>query len=400
MAMRIFDDFDGFDMPPALSCDAGIDGLPKRLNRYNIAKGQSVEIAAYVRSQIPEMPQTPFRLHLENIIYSLETCADYLRFRHYYTVDQVRLIDGRTCGKHLLCPFCAIRRGSKLLEKYLDRYNIIIKDNPNLRMSLITFTVKNGDDFAERQKHLKKSVQTMLEHRRKTIAGRRGYDSEMSKAAGLVGGYEVTEKGNGYHCHIHFLVLHKLSFDYVRLQQQWLKITGDSHVLNVTPCDDSDPVKAFCEVFKYAVKFGDFKPSQLLSMYEVLRGQRQVVSAGLFFGVEVPESELDDQLTGLPYYELFYQYVHGIGYELIETKHVDEPQPKEPKPVLPAFKFENQRDSNLASSGLRVPERNSVKVKKKKSAIPFWVLNPNLPPPKPVLINQDKLPFSPHSPPS
>jgi hypothetical protein len=53
------------------------------------------------------------------------TCGDYLAFRHYFTIDKVRLHGASFCMKHLLCPLCAIRRGSKALKAYLDRWEVI-----------------------------------------------------------------------------------------------------------------------------------------------------------------------------------------------------------------------------------------------------------------------------------
>jgi hypothetical protein len=46
-------------------------------------------------------------------------------FRHYFTIDKVRLHGASFCMKHLLCPLCAIRRGAKALKAYLDRWEVI-----------------------------------------------------------------------------------------------------------------------------------------------------------------------------------------------------------------------------------------------------------------------------------
>jgi len=228
------------------------------------------------------------------------------------------------CKAHLLCPLCAIRRGSKLLEAYTERHSIILADNQGLKMSMLTLTVKNGEDLTERFTHLKKSVAKVLEHRRKSIAGARGWHSEFAKIAGLVGTYEITKdngygaiKETGWHPHAHLMILHTERFDYVQLQAEWLKITGDSHVLNVTPAQHpKDPAKDFLEVFKYAVKFSSLTPEQNIEAYQVLRRRRLVFSAGLFWGVEVPETLLDEELAELPYFELLYKYILGSGYNL------------------------------------------------------------------------------------
>ena len=74
----------------------------------------------------------------------------YLLFRHYYTADLLRLHAASFCMKHLLCPLCAIRRGAKALKAYLDRWEVIQQDRPALRPFLVTLTVKDGDNLAER----------------------------------------------------------------------------------------------------------------------------------------------------------------------------------------------------------------------------------------------------------
>ncbi|WP_214655730.1 hypothetical protein, partial [Mycobacterium tuberculosis] len=76
-------------------------------------------------------------------------CGDYLVFRHYFTVDEVRLHGAALCMKHLLCPLCAIRRGSRALKSYLDRWEVVRGSNAALRPFLVTLTVKDGHDLAE-----------------------------------------------------------------------------------------------------------------------------------------------------------------------------------------------------------------------------------------------------------
>ena len=76
----------------------------------------------------------------------LGTCGNWLHFREYYTVDKVRLHAAQFCKQHLICPLCAIRRGAKSLAAYLSRWQVIHEASPHLKLYLITFTVKNGDD--------------------------------------------------------------------------------------------------------------------------------------------------------------------------------------------------------------------------------------------------------------
>ena len=321
--------------------------LPDRLIRYAFARERALinlsEIEQYVTRQITVTHQatispltgelvqvlpSAYIRKLEKIRPRLRECGDYLSFKQYYTVGKVRLTAANFCMVHLLCPLCAIRRGSKSLEAYVQRFEIIKAENPTLKLSMLTLTVKNGDDLGERFKHLKKSLKTMMEWRRKTLSGKAGYHSEFAKIKGLVGSIEITKDGGqgeiketGWHPHAHIMVLHSERFDYVALQAEWLKITGDSHVLNVAKArHPNDPAQDFLEVFKYALKFSDLTPAQNLEAYQVMNGKNLLFSAGLFRGVVIPESMLDEDLDDLPYIELLYRYLPGSGYNLEEHK--------------------------------------------------------------------------------
>lgn len=295
-----------------------IERLPSRLERYAEAHARALVNLAQVRDFIESEPDSMFSHHLRKVRQNIATCGDYLGFKHYYTVGKVRLTAACFCKVHLLCPLCAIRRGSKTLQAYTQRHSIIMAENPGLKMSMLTLTVKNGDDLSERFEHLKKAVSVLLERRRKTLAGAKSYHSEGAKILGLVGSFEVTNKGNGWHPHCHLMILHNERINAATLKREWLAITGDSKVLRIDPArNPDDPVQDFHEIFKYALKFSDLTPEQNLHAYSVLRGKRLLISAGLFWGVEVPESMLDDELEGLPYFDMLYNYVVGSGYNWV-----------------------------------------------------------------------------------
>jgi plasmid rolling circle replication initiator protein Rep len=302
--------------------------LPDRLKRYAFARERALLNLTQVYEKAATYQfGTVKRIRYDKVGSRLVQCGDYLVFKQYYTVGKVRMTAANFCMSSLLCPLCAIRRGSKNLEAYLQRFEIIKSEKPHLKLSMLTLTVKNGQDLAERFNHLKKSLNKMSDRRRKTLKGARGYHSEFAKIAGLVGSIEITKDGGlgeiketGWHPHAHIMVLHSDRFDYVALQDEWLKITGDSHVLNVTAAKHpNDPAQDFLEVFKYALKFADLTPEQNIEAYEVMRGKHLLFSGGDFYGVDVPESSLDVELDELPYVELFYQYMAGTGYSLAKT---------------------------------------------------------------------------------
>lgn len=285
--------------------------LPSRLERYAAAHDRALCNLTQVREK-SMTTETPL---WRSVSSRMATCGHYLGFRHYYTVGKVRLTAARFCKVHLLCPLCAIRRGSKLVETLVSKYAVVMAENPGLSMYMLTLTVKNGPDLVERHEHLKRSYQRLLKHRRKAIEGKS--NTEFAKVEGLVGSYEVTNKGQGWHPHLHLMIFTKERLNASALRREWQAITGDSHVLRIDPSrHPDDPGQDFLEICKYALKFSDLTPDQNLDAFEALRGRRLFVSAGLFWGIEMPEQLTDETLDDLPYFELLYKYVSGSGYNI------------------------------------------------------------------------------------
>lgn len=319
--------------------DTGFDELeklPSRLDRYAVAKQRAlINLAQLDRRLNILSPDLPFHRQLSSVRSRMAICGNYLSFRNYYSINTVKLHSARFCMCHLLCPFCAIRRGSKMVQAYVERLNVVMVENPGLSMSMLTLTVKNGDNLEERYNHLKKSIQTF--QRRSKDFKRKGVGyTEFSKILGFVGSYEVTNKGNGWHPHVHLMILHRTRLDAALLKAEWLDITGDSKVLRIDPArHPNEPGLDFLEVCKYALKFSDLTPEQNIEAYETLRGKRLVVCAGLFWGVEIPEN-LEDELPtdweNLPYFEMIYKYVSGSGYNLVKTIDSNDVE----KPVIPS----------------------------------------------------------------
>jgi hypothetical protein len=109
--------------------------------------------------------------------------------------------------------------------------------------------------------------------------------------------------------------------DAFQLSEEWKNITLDSFVVDVRPIDQKDPASGFVEVFKSAVKFSEQPPEDTVHAWVTLASKRLIGSAGLFRGVEVPESLLDDLegLEDLPYITMFYRYLRGAGYSLTSS---------------------------------------------------------------------------------
>lgn len=279
------------------------ESLGERIARYGQAHARSLQMLGHLR----EAP-TPQTIRAAA---NLATCGNYLHFREYFTVGKVRLHNATFCKQHLICPLCAIRRGAKALGAYLTRWDIIRAERPELRPYLLTLTVKNGDDLAERQAHLVRSLKRLTHHRRDFNAGTRGAPyTELCKAQGAVYTLELTNKGNGWHPHCHMIVLAASQPSQEALSIEWHKITGDSFIVDCRPIV-GDPAEGFMEVFKYALKFSDLSLADNWEAAQTLKGKRLLGSFGLFRGVQVPESLLDEALDDLPYWDRFYRYLNG-----------------------------------------------------------------------------------------
>ena len=284
---------------------SGIEALPRRVSRYGEAKKRALDVAEYIGQ------------HSEGKLSKrVRECGDYLLFRHYFTVDQVRLHAAHFCTKHLLCPLCAIRRGAKALSAYLPRYEALRAAQPVLRPFLVTLTVKDGSDLKERFEHLHKSQRELW------MRKHRARGSVLDGVEAAVWSYEVKRgKGSGlWHPHLHMVAMSRQAPDAGQLATEWQAITGDSFIVDVRPIDEADPASGFLEVFKYALKFSDMDPADTFAAFKVLAGRRLVGSAGLFRGIEIPEDLRDEpMLDDLPFVELFYRYM-AAGYTLRPRK--------------------------------------------------------------------------------
>lgn len=269
----------------------------------------------------------------------LNECGNYLLFKNFYTIGEVKLSKLRTCGQHLLCPFCAAIRASRAIQKYVERIDQVLQENRKLKPVLITLTVKNGSNLAERSEHLMKSFRTLLERRRDYEKKGRGFN-EFCKVQGAMYSYENTfnEKTGEWHPHIHMFALVDQWIDQQEFSEYWHSLTGDSMVVDVRRAKKEKGhgySKAAAEVCKYALKFGDLSVEKTWEAFKVLKGKRLTGSFGLLWGVKIPdkmEDDMPDDKT-LPYIEMLYKFAYGKSsyYDLTATRHIDPKDTNEDK---------------------------------------------------------------------
>ena len=245
----------------------------------------------------------------------LSNCGHWLVFRHYFTVDKLRLNKADFCRKHLLCPLCAIRRATKYMQAYMQRLDAVLLQHSGLQAFLVTVTVKDGPDLYERFQHLRSAMRRMTQARRDHLSNPiKNRHVEAAKALGGVHSIEFKRgQGSGlWHPHAHAIWLCNDRPNAAKLSQEWLGFTGDSFIVDVRPFhNQADLVGGFAEVFKYALKFSVLELSDAWEAFEILTARRLVDSFGLLRGVDVPDELTDEPLDGLPYVELFFNYLHG-----------------------------------------------------------------------------------------
>ena len=310
-----------------------------RITRFGILKHRSKQqenflwsLAKYKENYQDDKPNEE-SVRATKSAQKLLGCGNFLLFKNFYTIEQVKLSKFHVCNQHLLCPFCAAIRASKAIQKYTERVDEVLKKKRKLKPVLITFTVKNGENLAERSEHLMKSFRTLMGRRRDYLKKGRGFN-EFCKIDGAMYSYENTynEQTKEWHPHLHMFALLDDWIDQEALSETWHEITGDSFVVDIRKVKKTKQMgyaEAAAEVCKYALKFGDLSVENTWEAFKVLKGKRLSGAFGSLWGVKIPENLADDMPDekDLPYLEMLYKFVFAKKsyYDLVMTRQV-EPQ--------------------------------------------------------------------------
>lgn len=259
----------------------------------------------------------------------LKGCGQFLIFKNFYTIGEVKLEKFYACGQHLLCPFCASLRAARSMNRYIQRIDQLMRENRKLKPILLTLTVKNGESLEERYEHLTRSFRTLLARYRDFKKKGRGFN-QFCKIDGAFYTTEYTynDKTKEWHPHIHIFALISDWIDQEELSETWHEITNDSYIVDVRrvkKTKEDGYSKAVAEVCKYALKFSDLSVENTWQAFLILKGKRMTGSFGSLHGVKIPEKLTDDMpLEELPYLEMFYRFVFDKKsyYNLEITKDV------------------------------------------------------------------------------
>jgi len=307
-------------------------GHKEKLSRYAKAKRHQESVSTFILQHEPD---------LNKELLHLNSCSNTLIFRHWYTVNQYRLIGGCTCKKHLLCAMCALRRSAKTVKEVEKKIQSVLVESPSLIPVLITTTIKNGDSLDERYTHITSSKKKLTHSRRNALSGKRIKNKSVTRFIhGSFGSYEFKKGagGHGWHPHSHEIALLDSTIQFQKvikkgkeiecpvefektLSEEWYKITGDSYIVDVrkvsdtkTPENENGLLKAICEASKYALKLNDIELEDQIHAYKVLRGRRLTFTYGSLWGIKIPDDlndTIEDELKLLPYVDLMYSFYSG-----------------------------------------------------------------------------------------
>jgi len=351
------------------------ENLANRLTRYSMAHQRTVKILEFLDSTVKSaLSSGDYLYRAKQLLQKIDTCGHWLSFAQYSGVKGIQLDSADFCKKHIVCPLCAARRASVLIDRYKQRYQQVINPlsgyftirgeyrNPAAEKKLLpymlTLTVKNSVDLQQGFEYLKLAFAAMKEQRRYVLnRSNTAVYSQLSGVEAMLYAYEVTKPFNTWHPHVHAFILceegkepdfpHQIrpqgicptchqdfkfsqankkrscpnckklwgEFEHAAkdsgLAKEWLHYTGDSYIVDLKPIDDVE--KGFQEVLKYFVKFGDLSVEENFEVFCELGGKHFVGSLGHFYGVaDLGDDELAKQdLSILDFESYFFKYFAG-----------------------------------------------------------------------------------------
>jgi hypothetical protein len=274
-----------------------------------------------------KLRQGPFLDYLDKVDGKLASqvagCGSWLHIREWELSGESRLRNANFCKRFLICPCCAARRASKLCTAYENKIAVVQDMNPGLIPVMITLTIRNGPDLAERLRHLKESWTRMMAAKRKGASASGRHELiEFNKVLGSIRAIEVTwnKKAQEWHPHIHVFALVTEYINPFHLSAEWQRFTGDSMIVDVRKCKNG--IRAgLTEVLKYVSKPSELSPELLFELYESAKGSRFVDPQGCLRGVPEPciDSDDDEGLHG-PFRD-FIALWRGFGYSMESVGH-------------------------------------------------------------------------------
>lgn len=287
---------------------------------------------------------------------------------------EIKQKKSNACNTHLLCPFCASRKASKIQKRVEDffylfsdemkdktilseveqiinnefeikpsEHTINIKEKIELEHGNIlnyhwyymVLTVRNDFDADKCFNHCRDSFNKIRE-KIKNI--KRGKDKHsVFKILGAVYSIEITYNPKfGFHPHINIMcafsekipdlkmyprkklknVTH-CNWNSKLISDEWLSITGNSFITSCTPLPISknnheNLKKHLMEILKYSLKFNSMEKNIMVELYPYLFKKRLFGSLGFMYGLGLDKINIEEFVTERKFKEFVMKYTFGI----------------------------------------------------------------------------------------
>ena len=292
----------------------------KKVRVLSKAKNRTMEVMRFIEEYAHEYGDKK-RRRLWKEYRKMKTCANVLKFRYYYQIEQYHLLHVIFCGNKWLDSVCGLRWADKAVQKYRERYNEIEKQFPGYKKIHIQLNVLNEEDLWKTFKKLDDGLKNMSQ-RIRDARRKKSSSSVFRHIAGMVGTIEIKRGKNGlWHPHFHGFALVDEYIPQDDLSLEWYDITGDSYIVWVSQVQGSE--KDFCEVIGYSLKVSTMEVVDQIHAYFTLRGKAMLRSWGLFRNVEVPDDLNDEEIDNQPYIDILYRYVYGEQSYKLDTVRWD-----------------------------------------------------------------------------
>lgn len=221
----------------------------------------------------------------ERVLWAVRPCA--------CAVPDRRIIGRMTCHNRL-CGTCAAERARRLAAALQERVEAELAERPGTRAVFLTLTIRNTPEISAETISQLWAWFRQLRKRK-----------EWRGVTGSGAGMEFTNRGRGWHPHLHALLTVAPGAwlpDQARWSEAWAEVTGGSVIVDIRPIR-GDLSKACAEVAKYAAKAPELESdADILALHRAISGRRLWATTGILRGVEdaedVPEFAPAEDVTG------------------------------------------------------------------------------------------------------
>lgn len=190
--------------------------------------------------------------YLRNCIDKTKKCAEYFKWSYYPLSNKTERSNTFFCKNHHLCLICAQRRNVIKSNEWSNKINALLKVNKLLQVSHLILTIKN-------KKNIDEAYEALIKYKGKITKIVRSKKYEFNKILGYVGSIEFTKSENGWHGHIHMILLHTENLNSLKLHREWGKISDAAHYIELIDTKSSENqltyIKNLC---KYVSKPSQF----------------------------------------------------------------------------------------------------------------------------------------------